>query len=531
MRKRPSRTGNQKKLGIIVAAFFGFILLTSTVLIAIPSILPPGSQMATDPGEVTVTGTPQDNYPDAQRPQFCGVSQPQSNAYITEYRVPTPCSQPLAVEVTPDGRVWFAQSNTGNLAVFDPFTEEITEFDNPFWDDSQTSMMWGMDYEGGYLWYTDEANDSVWRFDTTTATYRQFQLPRSGDSFPQLLEVQGTDIILNDLLGNSLVVLDASDIEGGLTYYSVPSNVTDAVTAGFALDTDDSIWYTTWVPQGGGILVNVDPNLIKMVSGGDPAITMLPPALRTPNGATVDHSGKVWLADTSSSYFFAYDPAADSFSTYITNVPDVFTYGNISGMVQTPVSRPYWMATTDAGQIVFNEQTANRIGVMDPATETLVEYAIPSKNPFWTDCGGSMACGISQALAFDVSGNKVWFTEWVENNIGVVDMSKPLPFDIIPSTQRLVLAPGESKTVSYMVVANTDSPMGVEPVYSHTHTFLYPTPHIPPQISILEGAMEMSVDVVAEPNSIPGEYKILLGAESGSVSVSKFVTVQILPGT
>ena len=80
------------------------------------------------------------------------------------------------------------------------------------------------------------------------------------------------------------------------------------------------------------------------------------------------------------------------------------------------------------------------------------------------------------------------------------------------------------------MVANTDSPMGVEPVYSHTHTFLYPVPHIPPQISILEGFMEMSVDVVADPNSIPGEYKILLGAESGSVSVSKFVTVQILPG-
>ena len=170
----------------------------------------------------------------------------------------------------------------------------------------------------------------------------------------------------------------------------MPSNVTDAVTAGFTLDTDGSIWYTTWVPQGGGILVNVDPNLIKMVSGGDPAITTLPPALRTPNGATVDHSGRVWLADTSSSYFFAYDPATDSFSTYITNVPDVFTYGNVSGMIQTPVSRPYWMATTDAGQIVFNEQTANRIGVMDPVTETLVEYAIPSKNPFWTDCGGSM---------------------------------------------------------------------------------------------------------------------------------------------
>ena len=528
MRKRSARTGNQKKLGIIVAAFFGFILLTSTVLIAIPSILPPGT--TTSPDEVTITGTPQDNYPDADRMQYCGISQPQSTAYITEYGIHTPCTQPLAVEVTPNGQVWFAQSNTGNLAVFDPVTEEISEFDNPFWDDSQQSMIWGMDYEGGYIWYTDEANDSVWRFDTSTGTYRQFQLPSSGDAFPQLLEVVDTDIILNDLTGNSLVVLDASDVDGeGLVYYAVPSNVTGAVTAGFAPDADGTIWYTTWVPQGGGVLVNVDPDLIKLIGGSEPLIATLPVGLRTPNGVTVDNSGTVWLADTSSSYFFSYNPMTDSFSHYATNTPDVLSYGNVSGMIQTPVSRPYWMATTDTGQVVFNEQTANRIAVMDPRTEKLVEYNIPSRNPFWSDCGGNIACGISQNLAFDVSGDRVWFTEWVENNIGVVDIARPLPFDIIPSTPNLVLSPGESAVLSFAIVPDSDSPMGVEPLYSHTHTFLYPAPHEQPRITILEGMTEWSLDVVAEPNSIPGEYKILVGAEGGSVAVSKYITVQILP--
>ena len=36
--------------------------------------------------------------------------------------------------------------------------------------------------------------------------------------------------------------------------------------------------------------------------------------------------------------------------------------------------------------LVFNEQTANNISVMDPKAQSLVEYHIPSKNPNWGDC-------------------------------------------------------------------------------------------------------------------------------------------------
>ncbi|MBA4463060.1 MAG: lyase, partial [Nitrosopumilaceae archaeon] len=55
-----------KKKGIIVAAFFGFILLTSTVMISLPGLMTPIDT------ETTITGTPADNFPDAQRAQFCG---------------------------------------------------------------------------------------------------------------------------------------------------------------------------------------------------------------------------------------------------------------------------------------------------------------------------------------------------------------------------------------------------------------------------------------------------------------------------
>jgi len=36
-----------------------------------------------------------------------------SNDYVKEYKIPTACTQPLAITVDHNGIVWFAQTNTG----------------------------------------------------------------------------------------------------------------------------------------------------------------------------------------------------------------------------------------------------------------------------------------------------------------------------------------------------------------------------------------------------------------------------------
>lgn len=519
---RYSRRGNQKKLGIIVAVFFGFILLTSTVLVA---VLPPVAMDAED-----ITGTPQDNYSDNERLQFCGTGQPKSNEYITEYRVPTVCAQPVGIHVTPDGSVWFGQYNTGNLARLNPATGIIQEFENEEWDDKQQSMLWGLDYADGYLWYTDDANDSVWRFDTNSHTYQQFVMPTSGDSLPQVLKVVDDSIIINDLTGNTLAVLDISDVDTGIVYNAVPSHDTvSAVTAGFTIDDEGYVWYTTWLLEGGGLLVRVDPDLILGVeTAADPITVTLPPDLTAPNGIAIDRADRVWLADTSSSYFFMYDPLLEMFEKYVTAPPEPLTYGNVTGVVQNPISRPYWMQTADDGRIVFNEQAANRIAVMDPVTSKLVEYSIPSRNPFWADCRGVVQCGISQALTFDVAGSSVWFGEWVENNVGVVDISRPLPFDISLPRSSISMMPGESQQISYVINSVSGRPLGVLAISATTSPTVMATTTLPQQLHILEDMYIVDMTIMVDADAVPGTYKVLLGAEGGSVAVSRYVTVEVL---
>ena len=115
------------KKGIFVVVFFGGILLTSTIMFALP---PPPPTMSEDDieSDITKTGTPMDNFPDDQRATFCGVEEAKSNSFVTEYKIPTACTQPLAIKVGPNGNVWFIETNTGSIAKFDPVSEQFTEF-------------------------------------------------------------------------------------------------------------------------------------------------------------------------------------------------------------------------------------------------------------------------------------------------------------------------------------------------------------------------------------------------------------------
>ena len=526
-----------KKKGIIVTVFFGSILLTSTVLIALPGLMEPIDDTT------TITGTPADNFPDEQRPQFCGSSDAKSTIYVQEYSIPTVCTNPLAIVTDFEGNVWFAQTNTGKLAKFNPVTETFTEYDTPIWPPNGRSMMWGIDdAPDGSIWYTEEAFDSIWKFSPTEEKYQRFTYPSQGDALPQKLQIIGSQIIVNDFTGNKITFLDPGQVDQEeFNYLSIPSPVDDSVTGDFAIDSENNLWFTNWIFQQGGALVKFDQEGYRSTvanSGVDllplmdfVEVLALPQNLETPNGAVATEDGKIWLADTSSSNFFSFDPDNEEFIQYVTSDPPIVTYGNFSGMIHSPITRPYWIETNDLGQLVFNEQTANRIAVMDPKTESLVEYFVPSMNPNWGDCGETENCGLAQIFDFTVDGQKIWFTEWVENNIGVVDTSIGLPLDIELDSNLMSIEAGQSKSFTFVISPRTlEDLSGVSPVFAETHEFLdiFADSDVPSTFQLdFDAPRPISTTIFASEDAIPGKYKILVGAQTDEVSVSKFITVII----
>jgi len=527
-----------KKMGLVFAIFFGVIMLTSTAMFALPNMMEP----LNNDSERTITGTPADNFPDAQRAQFCGSGDSKSTTYVTEYTIPTACTMPVAIVTDFEGNVWFAQTNTGNLAKFDPVTESFTEYDNPIWPPNTRSMMWGIDYApDGSIWYTDELLDSVWRFSPQDESYQRIPYPSEGNSLPQKLKVVGSQIIINDFTGNKITFLDPNQLDEELPYLSIPSPFDGSFTGDFAIDEDNNILYTNWLPQQGGVLVKFDQEgyflSVRNTGGGFLPlenyidVLQLPNNLLTPNGIVVTDAGKIWLVDTSSSNFFSFDPENEVFTQYVTSDPPLLTYGNSSGVIKTPISRPYWIETNDLGQLVFNEQTANRLAVMDPKSESLVEYFIPSMNPNWGDCGELDNCGLAQIFDFTVDGDKIWFTEWVENNIGVVDTSIELPLDIELESNIISLNAGQSRGFTFIISPQTSQDLfDVSLILSETHEFLTVASdsNVPRTFQLdFDAPRPIAATISASENAPSGTYKILLGAQTDEVSVSKFLTVVI----
>jgi len=559
-----------RKKGILFFAVVAGIMLTSAVTIAInpaqwfgDSSLEDDLQIPTaeelDAFDLDALGL-ELGYSDAESLQFCSANeQAMSNEYVKEYKIPTPCTQPLAITVDHNGMVWFAQTNTGKVAKFDPLTETFTEYDNSVWENVEKifivsaiennmvpeklrSMMWGMDYfPDGSIWFTDERTDAIWKFSIDTESYDRIsysQTDENKSSLPQKLVIEGSKIIINDFTGGRLSFLDYAQDKQGLLHYAIPSVMENAVTSDFAIDSDKNVWYTNWIPSGQGILVKFDnPGYEFQSTQGEVTQGLLlqdfiewynfPVGLTTPNGVAVGPDQKIWLADTSSNYFFSFDPKTEEFTKYVTSIPTIDSYGNASGFIKNPVSRPYWIEHYD-GNLIMNEHNANRIGVFNPSSETFVEYSVPSKNPNWADCEGIEYCGVAQVFDFAVAGEKIWFTEWVENNIGVVDTSIPLPFSIAIDKDKITLEKGQTTQIT-LEVTKTGSAHMYDASVNSSSTSTFSDIIITHENNFsLSDKTTISVEIMASEHALSGTHKVLLGAYTDDIAVSQFITVTVM---
>jgi len=551
-----------RKKGIIFFAVVAGIMLSSGVTIAInPAQWFGDSTVNIDEitdEEFDALGL-ELGYSDDQALQFCSTNEyAMSNEYVKEYKIPTACTQPLAITVDHNGIVWFAQTSTGKVAKFDPLTETFTEYANPVWEDIEKqfilnaiannampeklrSMMWGMDaFPDGSIWFTDERTDAIWKFSIDSESYDRISYTQidEGNSLPQKLVIDGSKIIINDFTGGKLSFLDYAQDRQGLRHYAIPSVMEDAVTSDFAIDSDKNVWYTNWVPSGQGILVKFDyPGYEYESAKGEVTQGLLlqdfiewynfPVGLTTPNGVAVGPDQKIWIVNTSSNYFFSFDPKTEEFTKYVTSIPTIDSYGNASGFIKNPVSRPYWIEHSD-GNLIMNEHNANRIGVFNPSSETLVDYPVPSRNPNWADCEGIEYCGVAQVFDFAVAGEKIWFTEWVENNIGVVDTSIPLPFSIAIDKDKITLEKGQTTQITLEVTKTGSAHMYDANVNSSsTSTFSDIVITYENNFS-LSDKTTISVEIMASEHALSGTHKVLLGAYTDDIAVSQFITVTVV---
>ena len=504
-----------------MAVVFGAIMVGSSTV-----ALFGGFGGKTQTSTETITGTPADNYPVAQRTAYCESGDAKSNGYIIEYRIPTACTQPIGITTDPSGNVWFIETNTGNIAKFDPSTKDFTEYANPLWQAHEKSMMWGIGYASdGNIWYTDSGHSLIWKFSPIDKKYASFIYPITlgeKEAFPQMLVTNGKEILVNDFAGKKITSFNLDQVGSTINYSKISTPGSYNFTSAMAADSNGNIWYTLWKYQQGGNLTRYDSQT------GSKTPFNLPSGIFAPNGISISQDGKVWVTDTASSFFFSFDPQSQQFTKFITSLPPESTYGNVTGVIKTPISRPYWNHVDDKGRIWFNEQVANSIGFFDPSNDSLVEYLVPSKNPYWTDCGNLQDCGVAQILDFTTSDDKVWFTEWVENNIGFLDTKKPLPIDVSTIPTDITIHRGENSTVSFTITENEQINDTITLVTSNTAGLrdIMVTGN-QQQVNLTGQPKTVSINISADNFALTGTYKVLIGARYHEVTISKYQTVTI----
>ena len=516
---------------ITLSGIIGILVIATFVI-----LLSNGSDAKNQVRVEVLTGTPADNYPEIDREKFCGTGEAKSNKHIKEYLIPTDCTQPQAIVTGPDGNIWFAQSNTGKLAKFNPVTEIFSEYDNRLWPSGSHSMIWGLDYKTDRtLWFTDTQHKSVWIFNIINKEYVKTPLSFSDDSLLQQIETTGPRIIINDFSGSEIIYLYETGLYSRqMERYSIPFPETNSFTGDFTLDSNNFLWITNWIPDQRNRLIKInqtefDIALKTDAQGLNFTFYPLPLDVKTPNGIKEDDLGNIWITDSSSSLFFKFEEDSETFTKYATSDPPTFTYGNYTGKIKSATSQPHWIDRSDSGKMVFNEPAANRIALFDPTSETLVEYSIPSQNHYWGDCDGEKNCGISQIFDFTINGDKIWFTEWAENKIGVIDTSSYLPINVQLNTNKISIKPGESTNLNFVISSDSQNAFEISQFIKNPdsgNNLVVSTSSNEKTFSLnSNNSLTNNITISASETATLGEYKILLGANTNQISFGKFLTV------
>lgn len=475
--------------------------------------------------------------------RFCGLSaEASSTAYVTEYELPGKCEMPLAIEVEGD-TVWYVSTKNGTLGTYNVADGHFGEqYQAPSWPTRSSatsfSMSWSAKADGnGNIWFTDERQRALWRFDEASQTFSIFPVAAK---LPAAIDFDGRgNIYFVGVQSTSIFIGEVSSMKNGtsdgITEVPLPLEGFTGIDANLittgALTVDrqnNDVWVSLLAFQKKGQLIRYDID-----SGAIASVLDLPPGVTSPVGLVVDRAGDLWVSDHGTNIFFRYDRASEEITQFVTSVASPRIYGGIDQ--QNAYTLPYWIELSpDTRLLWFNQHTGNKISSFDPEELVLTEYWIPSQNRNWALCPeNTVSCGLANALQISVdTGGQLWFTEWTENKLGRVDGSRNNPVTISPGQEELTVARGESAQIRIAIDASSNfdgrmiSSSNLTPngrLGNSTGIFSEDS------LSLQAGeSKEISYVFTASDDVLPGKYTLMLGSGNDEISVLKAVMVDIV---
>jgi virginiamycin B lyase len=176
-------------------------------------------------------------------------------------RAATGTPLPYGIDLTPDGKVWFARLHTDEIGSLDPATGRITMIATPFAGPRRLRS----DAEGN-LWIGAFPESAIARYEPKTGSFTRFDLPvlPKGSDTPYALNVDKKRGIVW-VTGNQSDSLHALDIEAR-TWRSVPLPRRVAFTRDIEI-ADDGTVYTSTSNFPSWHVEDAQPTMIRVQSG------------------------------------------------------------------------------------------------------------------------------------------------------------------------------------------------------------------------------------------------------------------------
>src|SRR5215831_16067203 len=552
------------------ALVYGIIAISLVVMaVTIPTLIrtPNNNSLAMKSSMQSVASS---NDPSIEqfKNQFCGLNSiPNSNKYVTEYRLPHTCEMPLGIAVDNQaGKVWYVSTKQGVLGDYNLITKKFDkETSIPVWNVRKYPMdysnVWSVkvDPKGNSIWFTDEKQNTIWRYSKAFG-FESYKIPERSSTFGTISPVS----LDFDSKGNVYFVGIHSPALWFGNVTQMRNNTSDGIrkipmpvgnfkgidakqisTGSLAVDNKRNvIWISlsAFASEGEILRYNITSRTFDTF--------VLPEQLSLPVGLAVDNNGNLWATDHGTSIFYTLDAKNHNITMFATSIasPKIYGLNESSSPPEDANTLPYWMEKgADDGSIWFNEHQGNKIARFDPVTNSLYEYWIPTQNRLWGDCPpNSKTCGIGNVLQFSNGENgQTWFTELSENKIGSIAPSPyfnnshygnhQLPFSVSASSPELTIKRGQSLEIKINILGgasplSSDINMVSSGTFTPTGDLGNSTGSFSEQSFSLEPMHTKEVSFILTPATDlgSGEYTLMLGAQNNAITIMKAVNVHIL---
>lgn len=477
--------------------------------------------------------------------QFCGMNSTlNKNSFITEYLLPQKCEMPLGILADNDS-VWYVSTKLGTLGKFDVNNNKSEEFRVPVWDSrskpTDMSQTWDIKTDSkGNIWFTDEKQNGIWKYEQENKNFSFFPVPERssvfGTIYPVSIAFNGDDeIYFVGIRSKSMWSANVSNLKNmspqGISNISIPLSSFNGIdpdlvsTGSIDMDRDRNvIWLSVLAFGVKGQLFKFDLTTNTFTP------YELPEHLDSPVGIAIDEKGNPWITDHGTSIFFMVNSTNGKISEYTTsplsrisaNIPKDFSY-----------TLPYWIRMDVKGNLWFNEHIGNKIAKFNPPNGTLVEYWIPTQNSLWAPCTpNESSCGISNTLQFSIGkNNQVWFSEWTENKLGMLNGSKPLSFIVGSSSKEFHIKRGQTVEIPLVISANqqVDLKMIASSTFTNTGNFGNSSFSFSQDSFSMGPGETKNVTFLLTPSADleNREYTLMIGAENNEMSYLNSIKVHV----